>query len=315
MNPFPDMNHAVSAFIDYRRQLGYDARKELGYLRRFAAFADTHAPGEALGGALALRWATSGEARPALRLAAFRHFVPWLALRDPRVQAPHHLFREPKYPRGVPHIYSPEEVSALLNAARKDRYQGSDLQNHSHAILLGLLTATGIRVGEALRLDIVDVDFKTADLSIRASKNVPLRLVPLHTTTLSILQEYVIRRDRAFPRPRDNAFLLSGRGGRIQYAALYSSFERLLKMAGVPFQPGGKRPRLRDFRHTFAYRHLLRQYRAGRDIHASIADLSTYLGHRYIRDTYWYLTTLPELSALCGERFRRLAWDGQEDMP
>lgn len=306
MSMFPNMTQAVSAFIAYRQQLGYDGNKEAGYLRRFAIFADNHALGEPLTSALILRWANSGNARPTLRLAAFRHFVPWLVLRDPRVTVPNDIFHGSRYPRGMPYIYSPEEVSALLAAVRRERYKGSAFQNHSHVALLGLLIATGMRVGEVLRLDRGDVNFETGDLSVRASKNLPLRLVPLHMTTLAALRVYADLRDNIFPHILDNAFILSSRGRRIQYSALYSSFTRLMEKAGVPFRSGAKRPRLRDFRHTFAYRHLLHQYRAGRDIHVAIADLSTYMGHRYLADTYWYLTSLPELSALCGEKFRRM---------
>jgi len=84
-------------------------------------------------------------------------------------------------------------------------------------------------------------------------------------------------------------------------------FKKVREAAGVPRRPHRREVRLYDFRHTFASRHLLRAYRENRDIDVEIANLSVYLGHENIANTYWYLTALPELRALCAERFRRYA--------
>ncbi|HVA08152.1 MAG TPA: hypothetical protein VNG12_15550 [Acidimicrobiales bacterium] len=43
-------------------------------------------------------------------------------------------------------------------------------------------------------------------------------------------------------------------------------------------------------------------YRAGVDVDARLPVLSTYLGHGAPRDTYWYLTGVPELLELVAER-------------
>lgn len=62
-------------------------------------------------------------------------------------------------------------------------------------------------------------------------------------------------------------------------------------------------PRVHDFRHGFAIRTLLVWYRKGIDVERQLPVLSIYLGHAYVRDTYWYLSTWPELM---GEAARRL---------
>ena len=68
---------------------------------------------------------------------------------------------------------------------------------------------------------------------------------------------------------------------------------------------GRVRPRLHDLRHSFACRRLLAWYRDGTDIDRAIDQLSGYLGHAKVSDTYWYLTGLPELLELAGRRFEQ----------
>ena len=43
-------------------------------------------------------------------------------------------------------------------------------------------------------------------------------------------------------------------------------------------------------------------YQAGLDVEAQLPMLSTYLGHRDPRSTYWYLSAAPELLALAAGR-------------
>lgn len=61
------------------------------------------------------------------------------------------------------------------------------------------------------------------------------------------------------------------------------------------------------FVHTFACRRLLAWYRDGTDLNHAVLALSTYMGHEKVTDTYWYLTGIPELMQVAGERFRLFA--------
>jgi integrase len=65
--------------------------------------------------------------------------------------------------------------------------------------------------------------------------------------------------------------------------------------------------RARHKRHTFACRRLLAWYHDGTDIDRAIDQLSVYLGHAKVTDTYWYLEGIPELLALAGQRFEQFA--------
>jgi integrase len=68
-----------------------------------------------------------------------------------------------------------------------------------------------------------------------------------------------------------------------------------------------KKPRLHDFRHTFAVRRLLKWYEEGANLDQKILALSTYLGHVQVTDTYWYLSAVPELLAIVSEKFENFA--------
>ena len=62
-----------------------------------------------------------------------------------------------------------------------------------------------------------------------------------------------------------------------------------------------------DLGHTFAVRRVARWHQAGVTMGHAMFWLCTYLGHAKISDTNWYLTGVPELMAVVGERFERFA--------
>jgi integrase/recombinase XerD len=59
---------------------------------------------------------------------------------------------------------------------------------------------------------------------------------------------------------------------------------------------------MHDLRHTFAVQTLLDWYRNGADVERNLPILSTFLGHSHIENTYWYLTSTPELQGAACER-------------
>lgn len=82
-------------------------------------------------------------------------------------------------------------------------------------------------------------------------------------------------------------------------------FIKLSRKLGL--RDSGKKPRIHDLRHTFATRRILKWYEDGANLDVKILALSTYLGHAQIRDTYWYLSAVPELLAIVSERFDNFA--------
>lgn len=174
------------------------------------------------------------------------------------------------------------------------------------------MACTGLRIGEALALGGNDVDLDV--VTVRRTKFHKTRLIPLHATAVGPLRDYTQARGRLQRGPAGTAFFTSENGRALPYTTVRQTFHRLLQEAMPGVAPVGRvRPRLHDLRHTFACRRLLEWYRDGTPIERAIDQLSAYLGHVKVTDTYWYLTGVPELLALAGQRFERFAGPSQGD--
>jgi integrase len=73
----------------------------------------------------------------------------------------------------------------------------------------------------------------------------------------------------------------------------------------MPAKSHGYGPRLHDFRHHLAVDTLIGWYRAGVDIDQHLPELSAYLGHTHVTDTYWYLSAVPELLGVATARVEK----------
>jgi integrase len=248
----------------------------------------------------ALGWAQLPAGDPdwwAFRLSAVRGFAGYLHALDPAHEVPPAdlLPRRPR--RAAPYLYSEAEIAALIAAA--DRLRGR-LRQATYRTLIGLLAVTGMRVGEAIRLDCRDVDLDHGVVTVREGKFGKSRELPLHPSTVAALRRYLRQRDRHRPAPASDAALISPAGTRLLYCNVHATFRRLRAHAGL--RSATCRPRIHDLRHTFAVRTLLEWYRAGVDVRARLPLLSTYLGHVHPKDSYWYLSAAPELLTLAGQR-------------
>lgn len=260
-----------------------------------------------------LAWATedpeASRARIARRISVVRGFASYLHAFDPATQVPpgHLLACGPT--RTAPHIYSDDEISALLAAANL-----LEPQLHAAALrtLIGLMAAAGLRTGEVLRLDRQDFDASAETLTIVKSKWGKSRRIPLHPTTTNALQDYGRLRDQELPRPSDPALLLTRRGTRITPSTLHPWFAQARTAAGIPCQPGQRRPRAYDLRHTFAVHTLRDWHAAGLDVRQQLPVLSSYLGHVNPDNTYWYLQAVPELMNVLADRLAHY-FDGDLD--
>lgn len=175
------------------------------------------------------------------------------------------------------------------------------LRSATYVTLIGLLAATGLRIGEAIKLDRTDVDWSSGVLLIRESKFGKSRLVPVTATTLQALADYTRLRDQIQQRRRPPSFFTSRTRHRLCYQAVSQAFRTVIDDSRIG-DDAPRRPRLPDLRHTFAVRTLLGWYRSGEDVQAKIPALSTYLGHREPGSTYWYLSAVPELLACAAAR-------------
>lgn len=290
----------VADYLRIRRALGFKLDFPGQVLPQFAAYLDD-AGASTLTVGLAIAWAGLPQGvKPislAHRLGAVRGFARYLRTIDPATEVPPSGIWPSTAPRPTPYLWSDADISALLDAAHKLR---PPLRALTHETLFGLLAASGLRVGEALRLDRSDVDLGRGVLSIRDSKFGRSRLVPLHPTTTEALKDYRTGRDRLSPNPNTATFFVTSVGTRLRYGGVRTVFNQLSTAIGLRTE--SVRPRMHDLRHSLAVRTLIGWHRTGADIEACMPVLSNYLGHVDPRGTFWYLSAAPELMELAAAR-------------
>jgi integrase len=199
------------------------------------------------------------------------------------------------YSRVTPYLYSDEEIERLMAAAR---LLSPALRGLTYSTLIGLLAVSGMRVGEAIRLDRDDVDYGRSLLVVRNSKREKAREVPLHETTLEALDTYANLRDRHYPERTSESFFVSTIGTRLYPVNVNKTHRDLVALAGLEGRGRRCRPRIHDLRHSFAVKTLIDWHRDGLDVDARMPLLSKVLGHANPASTYWYLQAAPELLAL-----------------
>jgi integrase len=299
-----ELGLALDSYLAVRRALGFKLERAEYLLRKFVKYAQQQ-QSSIVTTALALDWATqSNNAAPithAEHLNAVRGFARYLHATDPRHQVPPAKLISYRKIRYEPYIYSNEDVTALLGAAREIPHP---LMAATYTTLFGLLAVTGMRLGEALALDRDDVDCNDAVLFVRDSKFNKSRQLPLHSTTRDSLRAYADKRDEFISRPRGPSFLMSTTGTRLISQNVQRTFWKLLQKVGL-YSHRPRRPRIHDLRHSFAVNTIRRWYEAGLDVELRVASLSTYLGHVSPTSTYWYLTATLELMALAAKRLER----------
>jgi len=289
------LREALDRYIIMRRGFGYKLRCEAYLLARFVGYMEQQ--GETIITAkLALDWATS-EARPPTwpeRLSAVRTFARHLSSTEPRTQIPPTDMLAARQ-RRTPHIYTDQEIDSLLGAMLAV-CSAKGLHRWTYYCIFGLLAVTGLRIGEALRLKRDDADLEAGLLTIRDTKFGKSRLVPIHSTTVAILTDYMKRRDALFPTPISPTFFVGEQGRALNHSAVHQMFRTVARQLGLR-RPGDAYhgPRIHDLRHSYAVATLLRWYRAGDDVEQRLPILSTYLGHSHTSCTYWYLSACPEL--------------------
>jgi len=290
-------------YLQIRRALGFKLETDGKLLVSFVAYMDA-ADADKVTFAQALRWATlPSSAKPvyhAKRLRAVRGFARYLHTIDPAHELlATDLLGSGGWQRPAPYIYTDEEIVALMGAAGRLKTR---LGSATMRTLIGLLAVTGMRVGEAIRLDRDDLDLERARLIVRHSKFGKSRQLPLHPTTITALREYINTRDALKPRPRTPALLIGTWGNRLTRDVVQSTFRLLRRRVGLRARPGSRPPRVHDLRHSFTVHTMLDTYRSGRDPSACASALATYLGHADPAATYWYLSATPELLSLAAQR-------------
>lgn len=291
----------LEEYLALRRSLGYKLERAEQVLADFVAEMDdagiSHISTE-----FVLSWAidtTNPESSwRAQRLGLVRGFARYVHGVDPRHEVPPTGLVPRRRGRLVPYLFSAADIEALMGAAARLR---SPFQAQTMRTLIGLLAVTGLRVGEAIRLDRTDIDFEAGIITVRDSKGNKSRHVPISPTTRDALHGYLTDWGCYFPDARPA--LTTTTGTRLRSSNLGTLFAEVVSLAGLDApKPQGALPRLRGLRHSFAVSALIAFYDSGADVAAMLPVLSAYMGHVSPASTYWYLSASPELLAAAARR-------------
>lgn len=298
----------LGAYLAIRQAMGYAMRAERTLLPDFVRFLIDRGQLNPIRAQAALDWASSsaeqrGASGTATRLIMARRFLLHLRASYPETEIPPYgLVATARRP--TPYLFTDADIERLLIAAQQSSPKNS-LRPHTLTTLLGLLASTGLRIGEAVRLTVSDVQISDVPprLLVRQTKFGKSRWVPLHPTTATRLADYLAqRRALAYDALSDSVFV-SEKGTPLRVSGLDRWFGQLVVRLGLWPERGKRWPSLRSFRHTFAVRRLRTWYEEGADLTMLLPHLSVYLGHLSPAETYWYLTATPELLTLAARKF------------
>jgi integrase len=283
----------LEQYLTLRRSLGFKLESQETRLRSFVGFMKARDESR-ITGKLAAAWTGSqcGPATWSSRMSTVRAFARHVAVSDVATEIPPSGIFPPQR-RPHPYIYSDAQIADLLAAMLA--LHPLSFQGRTYQCFFGLIAATGLRFSEAARLIRDDVDLADGVLTIRETKFGKTRLIPIHASTTEALTAYSAERDACSVR-RASRYLFTGERGRgVNHANSHRSFIAWTRLAGLRGIGERQGPRIHDLRHTFAVRTLLNWYRAGDDVERRLPELSTYMGHTHVHDTYWYLSASPEL--------------------
>jgi integrase len=284
------LTRAVQTYLSVRRATGFRLVKAGYHLRSFAAYSDAKGR-HFVNSQTAIEWAQQVPSvhQRARRLGDVIRFARYLHAEDAHHEIPTAIFGSDSRPRRSPYILSDEQIRRLIQLASQSGYR--TLRRQTYSTLFALLSCTGLRVSEAIRLRYDDI---TPDgLVIRATKFKKSRLIPLHDTARAGLERYLqLRRPYA---PFDDHVFISLRRKPLRIADVDTAFQTAAARMGLPHGRGRRRPTPHSLRQAVAVR-ALQACPDGRDhITQHMLMLSTYLGHCKAADTYWYLEAVPSL--------------------
>jgi integrase/recombinase XerD len=293
-------------FIAHRRAFGYSCHRAAATLKSFDRYVLVHAgrrkilPLEDLLRGWLSRRSGRKPVSVAMELGTLREFFRYrrrfeadgfVPGREWAPQAAESTF--------VPHIFSEDQVRALL--AEAGRLLCDLRARPAIRMLILIVYCTGLRLGEAVRLEIQDVDLHRCVFNVRESKG-KTRWVPFRKDLTRELGEYRRHRDCLAPATPHAAFLIRPDGKALSVAGASRIVRGMLRRLGLKPLRGRIGPRPYDLRHTFAVHRLTAWHRAGVDVHARFPWLSAYLGHDDIMGTEVYLRATSELLELASRR-------------
>lgn len=296
-------------FLRFKRAMGMSYRRAEFILNGFIRFV-AQTWGDRAKVALdeaVTRWIARIAGRKAitvgLEFGVVRQLCLYRRRRDPSSYVPEHAVAPVNESTFLPYIFTHDEVRQLLAAATS--HEGRFIWSTMLRTLILVLYCTGMRLGEAVRLSMVDVDLDRGTLMVQRSKG-RSRIVAIRADLVRELRRYVEERQRLTGehlRADPPAFFLRKDASALTVKSASEALRRLLRDLGIKPPSGRVGARPYEFRHAFAVHRLTAWAIAGVDVHAKLPWLSAYLGHLNVMGTEVYLKATPQLLELASSRF------------
>lgn len=299
----------MRAHMERMRTLGYRYREDR-YFLHFDRFLQRR-PGAASESLSTLIHEYAAQARTAdakyrrftlgriVSRALNRHGIPTaIPERDP------YVLRQARASRRRSYIYTSSEIRRLLDTARQFPSPCTPFRPITLYTMLVLAYCAGLRLGEIVRLRLEDVDLANAAIEIRDSKFFKSRRLPLSSTAVRAVKDYLLARRQAHMPTDPDAPLFCHDHGGYHYVTTGHLLRLVIRRAGLKTEKGRPGPRLHDLRHSHAVHRLTSWYQQGILPESRLPYLAAYLGHRDINSTLVYLTITEDLLQYANQRFR-----------
>ena len=228
-----------------------------------------------------------------VRLRLLRQLAEYLNKSGADVEIPSMPNKTLLYPRHEPYIFSKRELRDLFTQI--DTWPKVPQDNSKRVtmdpVLFRMIYGCGLRIMEALRLTVEDIDLNEGILHIKNAKNGKDRLVPMAKSLVERCRAYSNSMHR-FSSPGDYYFP-SIHGNCYNQSSVYIRFRQYLWLAGISHSGNG--PRIHDLRHVFCVHRLKNWVLNGNDLTNLLPYLSAYLGHADFRGTEYYLRLTVDL--------------------
>jgi site-specific recombinase XerD len=290
----------LQEFVAFKRSMGYKYQKESNYLKQFSEFSVKEgSTTPLLTKELSDSWC---EKRPyehyrngtQQRISCLRQFALYLVSVGIQAHIPIHTDNKPsRKSKYVAYVFTHSEIDKIISQSDKIFPHRRSTMHLVMPVLTRLLYSTGLRIMEALQLQLKNVDLTNGILRIEHAKFDKDRLIPLSSSMLDVLRQYCsVMHPCLFPED----FLFIGITRKpYTHHDIYLRFRELLAQSGIPHAGRGNGPRIHDVRHTFCCHTLQKAVADGKDLNAVMPVLSEYLGHESIIATSQYLKMTAEV--------------------
>ena len=205
----------------------------------------------------------------------------------------------------VPYILTDEELTRLFHEIDTDQRKSNPFESTLMSVYFRLTYTCGLRPGESRNLRRCEVDLHSGEIRIVNSKWHKSRTIVMSEDMCALVRKYAAIRDVAFP---ESEYFFPNRKGDAYSATVMTTRLNKFFAMSYPEVPPDLLPAIRvyDLRHRFATAAMHRWIDQGVDLQSRLPYLQTYMGHKDLNATAYYIHLLPErLVASAG-----IDWEG-----